>query len=71
MLDASGDVVGASVSVGGGEVHVKGARRAVEGVEWVHACDLTGVRIHAPCGLTGLDVTPDCTKSVLLTDCCR
>lgn len=71
MLDASGDVVGTCVGVGGGEVHVKGARRAVEGVEWVHACNLTGVRIHAPCRLTRLDVTPNYTQSAVLTDCSR
>jgi hypothetical protein len=37
----------------------------------VHACDLTGVRVHAPCGLTRLDISPDYAKSDVLTDCCR
>jgi hypothetical protein len=32
----------------------------------VHACDLTGVRVHTPCSLTRLDVSPDCTKSAVL-----
>lgn len=68
MLDASSDVVGASIGVGRGEVHVKGTSRAVVGIERVHACDFTSVRIHAPCGLTRLDVSPDCTKSAVLTD---
>jgi len=71
MLNASSDVVRAGVGVGRSEVHVKGTSRAVEGVERVHSCDLTSVRVHAPCGLTGLDVSPDCTKSAMLTDCCR
>lgn len=66
MLNASSDVVGAGISVGGGEVHVKCASRAVVGIEWVHARDLTGVRVHAPCSLTRLDVTPNYTKLVML-----
>ena len=71
MLNASSDVVGAGVGVGGGEVHVKGTSRAVVGIEWVHACDFTGVGVHAPCGFTRLDVSPDCTKSATLTTYCR
>jgi len=68
VLDTGGDVVGASVGVGGGEVHVEGTSRAVVGVEWVHASDFTGVGVHATSGLTGLDVTPDCRReSVMLT----
>jgi hypothetical protein len=67
MLDTSSDVVGASVRIGSGEVHVKGASRAVVGVEWMHGCDLTGVRIHASCRLTRLDVAPDCLELVRLT----
>jgi hypothetical protein len=70
MLNASGDVVGASIGVGGGEVHVKSTSWAVEGVERVHACDLASIGIHAPCGFTRLDVAPDCTKSAKLIDCC-
>ena len=66
MLNASSDVVGAGVSVGSGEVHVKCASRAVVSIEWVHACDLTGVRVHTPCSLTRLDVTPNYTKLVVL-----
>ena len=66
MLDASGDVVGASIGVRRGEVHVKGTGRAVVGIEWVHARDLTRVRIHAPCRLTRLDVTPNYNKLVVL-----
>lgn len=67
VLDTGGDVVGAGVGVGGGEVHVEGAGRAVVGVEGVHASDFTGVGVHASGGLTRLDVTPDFGKSVLLT----
>ena len=60
VLDAGSDVVGAGVGVGGGEVHVEGAGRGVVGVERVHACDFTGVGVHAAGGLAGLDVTPNC-----------
>jgi len=66
VLDACGDVVGTGVGVRGGEVHVKGACRGVVGVEGVHACDFTGVGVHAAGGLAGLDVTPDYEESVLL-----
>jgi len=59
VLDAGGDVVGAGVGVGGGEVHVEGAGRGVVGVEGVHACDFTGVGVHTAGGLAGLDVTPN------------
>jgi hypothetical protein len=67
VLDASSDVVRAGVGVGGGKIHVKGASRAVESVEWVHACDLTGVRIHTSCSLTRLDVAPYCLELARLT----
>lgn len=59
VLDAGGDVSGESISVRGGEIHVFGASRAVERVEWVHSLDFTGVGVHAARRLARLDVTPD------------
>lgn len=67
VLNTSSDVVRAGVGICRGKVHVQGASWAVIGIEWVHACDLASVRIHAPCRLTRLDVSPDCTKSAWLT----
>lgn len=58
-LDAGGQVVLASVGLGGGEVHVAGASRRVVLVEGVEALELAGVGVHAAGCLAGLDVSPD------------
>lgn len=59
VLEASSDVAGQRVGVGGREIEVLGAGRAVKLVEWVHGLDFAGVGIHAARCLTRLDVGPD------------
>lgn len=66
MLDTSGDVVGAGVGLCGLKVHVTGSSWRVEGVEGVHACDLSSVSGHATSSLAGLDVSPDHWSHVAL-----
>ena len=66
MLNARRDVPGQGVRIGSSEVHVDGARGAVEGVEGMHSLDFAGVRIHAARRLARLDVAPDHGRHVAL-----
>lgn len=54
-----GEMVGACIRLGGGEVHVVAACGGVVCVEGVVGGHFTGIRIHASSSLTGFDVAPD------------
>jgi len=71
VLDAGAEVVRTGIGVCCLEVHVQSSGGRVKGVEWMHALNLPGVRVHATCGFAGLDVAPDhwCHVATVLAKC--
>lgn len=59
MLDIGTEVVRACIGIGRGNVQVERPSRRVVCEVRVHGGDFTSVCLHAPSGLTGLDVAPD------------